>query len=202
MGAMHDDEWFELLSAAADDQLAPHERARVAEHLDHCERCASTVAVMQAQRRRARIHQVAAPGELVDAVTGSGVVALGAAQRARSQLARRLSVALVAVVATCAGLAALTAGTGPAPAAPEVVLVAAHDASFDQADITVPVGSTVRFRNDGANTHQLVTELEGATVSGSLEPGSTEATTFTEAGEYTFRCDIHEGMTGTVTVSA
>jgi plastocyanin len=202
MSSMHDDEWFELLSAAADDQLAPQEGAEVGLHLDHCERCASVVAVLQAHRRRARIHPVTAPADLVDAVASAGALAAQNDRHARHRLARRVAMAMAAVVMASAGLAGPVRDSGSGPADPEVVLVAAHDSAFDRSDVRVAVGSTVRWRNDGAETHQLVTDLGNATLQGALEPGGTEAATFTAAGEYQFRCTIHEGMSGTITVAA
>jgi plastocyanin len=39
-------------------------------------------------------------------------------------------------------------------------------------------------------------------VAEALEPGQTESATFAEPGVYTFYCEIHPEMTGTITVDA
>lgn len=68
-------------------------------------------------------------------------------------------------------------------------------------DITVPVGTTVTVRNDDSDTHTWTAD-DGAFGSGSIEGGGTFEFTFSEAGTYTFHCEIHPSMTGTITVTA
>lgn len=90
---------------------------------------------------------------------------------------------------------------------------------FSPADLTVPVGTTVRWVNEEAITHTVTsgawgevnesTGLRGTqtpdgrfdhTLSASGEPGDTFEFTFTEPGIYQYFCRPHLGMHGTITV--
>ena len=79
-----------------------------------------------------------------------------------------------------------------------------RDNYFDQANITVPVGTTVTWVQSGNNPH-TTTSYDGLWDSGILPGGSgqTFSFTFNEPGTYRYFCRPHEaqGMVGTVTVS-
>ena len=74
------------------------------------------------------------------------------------------------------------------------------DFAFQPASIEVPAGSTVTWTNTGAATH-TVTADDGAFDSGQLKPGTNFSQTFTTPGTYTYHCEIHPQMTGTVVVT-
>lgn len=67
--------------------------------------------------------------------------------------------------------------------------------------ITVPVGTTVIVRNDDSAGHTLTAD-DGSFDSGRIDGGSTGEVTFTAAGTFTFHCEVHPSMSGTITVTA
>ena len=74
------------------------------------------------------------------------------------------------------------------------------DFAFQPASIEVPAGSTVTWTNAGAAPH-TVTADDGSFDSGQLKPGATFSQTFSTPGTYTYHCEIHPQMTGTVVVT-
>lgn len=90
-------------------------------------------------------------------------------------------------------------GTGgnPSPVASNAVTV--NNDFFTAAAITVPVGTTVTWSwSPDAITHN-VTFADG-TTSGDKGANASYSQKFSTAGTFTYRCTIHTGMTGTVTV--
>ena len=85
------------------------------------------------------------------------------------------------------------------------VIVMMEDNYFDQANITVPVGTTVTWVHSGNNPH-TTTSYDGLWDSGLIPGGSGQSFSFTfnEPGTYTYFCRPHEaqGMVGSVTVTA
>ena len=65
--------------------------------------------------------------------------------------------------------------------------------------VTVAVGGSVTWTNND-NTAHTSTANGGAWNSGTIAPGRSYTMTFSSAGTFTYRCTIHPGMTGTVTV--
>lgn len=205
-------DWFELVSAAADDQLASDERARLDEHLVGCASCRALLGTFEQERRRQRLSPPADHGALVSQVLDRRAADPAHPHpRPGRDLARRGVLASVAVVAVVLSIATAPRGSTPAPtpaptgaevaSGPEV-LIDAKSQTFDDADIEVAAGTTVEWRNTGTSTHHLVRRLGGVLVSEDLTPGTTEAATFAEPGTYEFWCTIHQGMSGTVTVDA
>jgi plastocyanin len=128
-------------------------------------------------------------------------------RRGRVVLGRRLALATSLVAAAIVGVGALpgprnAVAPSTPPLASSAVLIHAQDHSFTTPDIEVEAGTTVRWRNEGGTTHNLVRRLGGATVSEDLTPGQTESATFAEPGTYEYYCTIHPDMAGTVTVDA
>jgi plastocyanin len=88
---------------------------------------------------------------------------------------------------------------------------------FDPETLTVRVGTTVQWRNDGQEVHDATDRLDAAWRasdiaypsgakpfdSGSMQPGQTFSYTFTIPGTYKYICVPHEhgGMTGEVIVT-
>jgi len=98
----------------------------------------------------------------------------------------------------------------PASASPECSPVAAgsaaagqsatiQDFKFSPSTLTVPVGATVTWTNADSTQH-TVTADDGSFDSGPPAPGASFSQVFTTAGTFTYHCNIHSNMTGTVTV--
>lgn len=71
--------------------------------------------------------------------------------------------------------------------------------SFDPQNLTIYIGDTVRWTNiDGAG--HTTTSNGGFWDSGTLSNGQSFSYTFNSAGTFPYRCSIHSGITGTITV--
>jgi plastocyanin len=106
-------------------------------------------------------------------------------------------------------------GTTAVPAGPVINL---SSLMFNPSTTTVKVGTTVTWRNDEPITHTVtsgrfvgVDKLTG--LRSSQDPdgtfnaklpgkGKTFSFTFTKPGNYTYYCDIHQGMNAAITVVA
>jgi plastocyanin len=72
--------------------------------------------------------------------------------------------------------------------------------AFSPNPITIASGSTVTWTNlDGAP--HTVTADDRSWGSGTLGQGATYSHVFTSPGRYTYHCDIHPSMKGTVLVT-
>jgi plastocyanin len=101
----------------------------------------------------------------------------------------------------CALLLVLAAVGSPGMVQAQPASVSIVDFAFNPSAITVAAGTTLTWQNTGRATH-TTTSTTGAWNSGRLSPGQTFSFTFTQAGTFPYRCDIHQSMQGTVTVSA
>jgi plastocyanin len=94
----------------------------------------------------------------------------------------------------------LQAGGDTLPPSEKVAQVAVKDNDFEPRTITVAVGTTVRWINQGEHQH-TVTSASGEWDSGKLEPRARYTQTFARPGTYQYHCRIHSGeMRGTVIV--
>jgi plastocyanin len=110
--------------------------------------------------------------------------------------------ALVLVVPFGASLARV-ASAAPALQATEVEV---DDNYFEPKTLTVAVGTTVAWKNEGQRTH-TVTADDHAYDSGDLAHDGEFTWTFATAGTYAYYCEYHgeeggQGMAGTITVTA
>ena len=108
------------------------------------------------------------------------------------------------IVVTDAAVPAPPPGNGatpPAvtPAAPTTASVRLAGGRFSPATVTVAAGGTVTWLNDDGSKH-TVTADNATFDSGTLNAGATFAHTFTTAGSFTYICDFHSDMRGTVLV--
>jgi plastocyanin len=103
--------------------------------------------------------------------------------------------------AASAGLLLALAVAAPRPSLAANHAVSVNDGSFGPAAMTVAVGDTVTWTNRDDSLHTVTAE-GGAFDSGNLEAGASFAFTFTEPGTYTYRCNYHEEMVATITVTA
>ena len=106
----------------------------------------------------------------------------------------------VGVLAACS-LAILTPGVGLLSAdAQDGAAVTIVDFAFQPASLEVPAGTAVTWTNSGAAPH-TVTADDGAFDSARLAPGANFSQTFGTTGTFTYHCEIHPQMTGTVVVT-
>ena len=79
--------------------------------------------------------------------------------------------------------------------------VTISDFKFTPASITIHVGDTVTWTNNGPSAH-TATANNGSFNTGVLQKGHSGSHTFTTAGTFTYICQIHPFMHGTVVVLA
>jgi len=84
---------------------------------------------------------------------------------------------------------------------PKMWKVAIEDFYFEPADAAIQPGDTIMWVNEG-NTPHTVTSDDGQFDSEVLNPGESFMFTFPEAGTFSYHCEIHPSMTGSVTVGA
>ncbi|MBW2306098.1 MAG: hypothetical protein JRG73_04110 [Deltaproteobacteria bacterium] len=86
--------------------------------------------------------------------------------------------------------------------------VAMRDSFFLRSDITINVGDTVRWTNEGSLLHTTTSGTSGAFNgiwdSGTMSQGDTFSFRFNQVGTFPYFCRFHvlAGMTGTVTVQS
>jgi hypothetical protein len=74
-----------------------------------------------------------------------------------------------------------------------------QDFSFSPGTVQIGVGGTVTWSNAGAEDH---TATGSAFDTGTVSPGGSASHTFAAAGTFSYICNIHPDMTGTVQVLA
>ena len=72
--------------------------------------------------------------------------------------------------------------------------------AFSPSTLTVTVNTTVTWTNNDGIAH-TVTSTTGLFDSGSIASKGTYSYTFTTAGTYSYKCNIHPTMTGTIVVN-
>src|SRR2546423_12045398 len=134
---------------------------------------------------------------------------VGARRLRRGRMGRRVVIAFVLGIA----LSLLVAGL-PASAA-DTTINAVAPYSWDQPNVTINVGDTVTWANNGAGDHNVCVAKAGSGTCSAGDnqfrngdPSLTWATytnsyKFTTPGTYKFLCEVHAayGMTGTITVN-
>ncbi len=116
-----------------------------------------------------------------------------------------------------AGGTAVTTTTQPAAQADEEIAITENafdpanaDNAYSPREMTVPVGTTIRWVNNDTQAHTVTSGTSNGTVaspdgvfdSGFLNPGETFTYTFDETGVFDYHCTPHPWMTGTITVTA
>ena len=90
---------------------------------------------------------------------------------------------------------------GQSTTTPKMWKVSIEDFYFEPADVAIQPGDTVMWVNEG-NTPHTVTSDDGWFDSEVLNPGESFTLTFPEAGTFSYHCEIHPSMTGSVTVGS
>ena len=115
---------------------------------------------------------------------------------------RRFLIPLLLLVLTLAGLSSCNKNSStPAPSSNTITI---HDNYYDPASLTVSVGTTVVWRDSGANPHTVTsgtpTVSPGALFdSGTLNNGGGFTFVFGQPGTYTYFCRF-TGESGSITV--
>ena len=105
------------------------------------------------------------------------------------------------IVSFLAAAALLVGLPMAAPAAPMAATVHIQDFRFVPATLKVAPGTTVTFVNDDQEPH-TVTATDHSFDSEGLDTNQKWAHAFANAGTYTYFCEMHPYMHGTVTVKA
>jgi plastocyanin len=121
---------------------------------------------------------------------------------------RKLTSALLALailIAACGGggSGATTTVAGPGTTAPtDNVLIRVNSLSFP-AEVTIPAGKSVAWKNDMLVNHQIVFDTHDGQPAGidplTLNGGATVEITL-ESGTWAYFCGFHAQMTGTLIV--
>lgn len=96
-----------------------------------------------------------------------------------------------------------TAPSSPDPCAPSgaaATVSATDNFAFTPSSVTITVGESVCWQNTGRQIH-TVTENVASRFNGNLPGGQTFVHTFGFGGSFTYRCNNHSNMTGTVVVN-
>lgn len=113
---------------------------------------------------------------------------------------------LAALVVSCGGSSSTgtTNGTPTIPSTPATPVattsVAMQNSAFSPANIQVGTGAVVTFTNNDATNHNVTFANATVGTTGNYASGSKTLTMPAAAGDYPFRCTLHGGMSGTVTV--
>jgi plastocyanin len=91
----------------------------------------------------------------------------------------------------------------PAPSGEAVrsAKVEMQDFSFEPPTVTIQAGGKVTWQNEGETAHTATAD-DDAFDAGTVDPGKlkSEAAAFKEPGSFSYHCEIHPQMTGTVEV--
>jgi plastocyanin len=127
----------------------------------------------------------------------------------RHRLRRLAAVVAIGAVGAVGLSACSSESPSGAPAAdhPSGAGASRHDTvviknfAFDPGHLTVTPGATITVTNDDPVIHTFTAD-GGAFNTGNIGPGQTKTVVAPKkAGEYPFRCQIHQFMTGTLTVT-
>ena len=195
-------EWFEMVSAGADDQLSEEESSRLHDHMDTCQQCTELFETFAIEHRRLRFraptdHDPLVTNLLQERQTDRSTSLLGF--KARTLVG---AVGVIAAVGALVSAIHFAQQSTPAssPKLDAAVRIDARKHTFDNSEVTVTSGQSVEWRNSGELTHHIVRTGEDGASDTVLAPGHSDPATFTQPGVYRFWCMIHEGMQGTVTV--
>jgi plastocyanin len=88
-----------------------------------------------------------------------------------------------------------------APQAVATDKVSIENMAFTPAAIKVKVGTTVTWTNNDSIAHTVTADSGDGPDSGNLDPGKSYSFTYKSAGTFSYHCEIHPDMTGTVQVT-
>jgi len=106
-------------------------------------------------------------------------------------------IAAVAVALTGFGDGASSSAGSAVAAKPDTITI--KDFAFAPQPLTVKAGTTITVTNDDGTAH-TVTATKGAFDTGDIDGGATAQITVDRPGSYSYFCDIHQYMKGTIHV--
>jgi plastocyanin len=107
---------------------------------------------------------------------------------------------MVVAAAITIGMVAGPALVAPAGAAPVGARVTIKNFLFNPATVSIARGTKVVWVNKGPSSHTTTSDT-GLWDSGTMAVGVKFSRTFRKAGTFTYHCNIHPTMTGTVSVT-
>lgn len=102
---------------------------------------------------------------------------------------RRPAIALLVAAVVAVGLTGVAGAS--TPAVHKVVTIHIRDNLFTPSALNVGAGTTVRWINDGRNTHNVTPDSGKAYGSGNLKPGKSYVHTFADSGTFAYYCTLH-----------
>ncbi len=115
-----------------------------------------------------------------------------------------LRAGLFTVIAGITFIACASAGTSTTTAGPSAATVDIKSFAFGPASVTVTKGQAVKWTNSDGTTH-TVSSGTAPTKDGKFDKeianGGSVTITFDAAGTFTYFCNIHQTMKGTVVVN-
>ncbi|MEU1124923.1 cupredoxin family copper-binding protein [Streptomyces sp. NPDC005899] len=111
----------------------------------------------------------------------------------------RLFAALLVALSLSALLTGPAASASRGHTARDQITVVIEDFRFVPQSVTVNAGDSVRWINNDSAVHTTTSDGPGWD-SGLLTPGMSFTRTFPTQGTFSYHCDIHPSMTGTITV--
>jgi len=106
-------------------------------------------------------------------------------------------IAAVAVALTGFGDGASSSAGSAVAAKPNTITI--KDFAFAPQPLTVKAGTTITVTNDDGTAH-TVSATKGAFDTGDIDGGATAQITVDRPGSYSYFCDIHQYMKGTIHV--
>jgi LPXTG-motif cell wall-anchored protein len=94
-------------------------------------------------------------------------------------------------------LFALVPLASAAPRSAETKTISIKDFAFDPKTISINVGDTITWTNDGPSPHTVTADEAGGFDAGNLDKGATYSETFDEAGTFAYYCKYHGSKGGT-----
>jgi plastocyanin len=99
-------------------------------------------------------------------------------------------------------------GNGCNSTGADVVINAQDNQTFDKPSLTITRGQTVCWQNFGTLTHTVTatsalpadSSWNATSFDRQLSPNLVVIHTFAKAGQYSYKCSIHPGMTGVINV--
>lgn len=100
-----------------------------------------------------------------------------------------------------AAMAAIILGGAAVLVAQQPVVVEMRDFAFFPRDTAITAGSTVQWVNFDEAPHSIAMTARAPGSSALIEPGKDYAFTFTQTGQFVYRCGVHPTMLGVVVVN-
>jgi len=119
-----------------------------------------------------------------------------------ARLSRWRAAGLVALAVSAAACGSTKSHGTAHVSAPQSTAVLISGYAFRPPTLTVPIGSRVTFTNHDSTAHTATATTGAAGFdTGTLKPGQRKTVTFSHAGSFTYYCQFHAFMRGTVVVS-